>query len=383
MNKIYCILFISLLSITCKGNSKENPEEVKKEKIVHNITTTDGKNMEIVFCLDATGSMSGLIGTAKEKIWDIVSELTQSNDVESLKLGMIFYRDKGEKFITKKIELTSDLDAVYSELLKVQAEGGGDSPESVNQALNEAITQIEWSKKSAYKTIFVVGDCPPHMDYQDDVKYTTSCKVAAEKGITINTIKLGMSCSDAIQHFKKMASCTNGQFLQLDQNATDVVITTPYDDEIYETSKSIDESKVYYGSEKEQAVSNSKKNNSLELYEKSSKTAIRARAAYSMSAASKTSLAEKELVDDYINDKVNIEEIVEEELPNQLKGKSKQEIKDALEKLKKERKENEIKMVELQKKKIDYIKEQKKTLSETEKKSFSEKVVEVLKTQSK
>jgi len=328
--------------------------------------------------------MSGLIGTAKEKIWDIVSELAQSNDVESLKLGMIFYRDKRDAFVTKKIQLTTDLDEVYDKLLQIEADGGGDTPESVNQALHEAVSDIQWSdQQKTYKTIFVVGDCPPHMDYQDDVKYTLSCKEAARKGITINTIKLGKSCTEAIVHFRKMASCTNGEYLHLDQHASDVVIATPYDDEIYEVSKSIDQSRVYYGTKAEQSVNYLKKEKSLEVYEKSSKTANSSRASYKMSKAGKKSYGNKELITDYIEDKVEIEEIAEEELPIDFKGKSKQEIKVELEKLKKERKENEQKLRELSKKRKNYIKEQKKKLSKTEKKSFSEKVVEVLKKQSK
>ena len=58
---------------------------------------------------------------------------------------MVFYRDRGDNFITKQISLTTNLDAVYTDLLEIEAEGGGDSPESVNQALNEAVGQMKWS----------------------------------------------------------------------------------------------------------------------------------------------------------------------------------------------------------------------------------------------
>lgn len=43
---------------------------------------------------------------------------------------MIFYRDRGDLFITKQIPLTTDLDNVYSDLLEIIADSGGDSPES-------------------------------------------------------------------------------------------------------------------------------------------------------------------------------------------------------------------------------------------------------------
>lgn len=387
MNKLICIALLSFGTVSCKNNVKEKQNEVIITAYANNVINDSEKkpktkNVEIVFCLDATGSMSGLIGTAKEKIWDIVSELAQSGDVDNLKLGMVFYRDRGDGFVTKQIALTSDLDEVYSDLLEINAAGGGDTPESVNQALYEAVNDIKWSnKKNTYRTIFVVGDCPPHMDYQDDVKYTESCKQAAKKGITINTIKLGTSCKSAIHHFKQMASCTNGEFMQLDQNASDIVIATPYDDEIYEVAQSIDRSRMYYGNEAEQAVNYNKKAKSMDVYEKSSKTSNSARATYKMSKTGKKSwLGNKEIVNDYTQGKVDIDEIKEEELPKELKGKSRKIIKEELEKLKKERSTKEKQLKELSAKRKQFIKEKKKELT-SDKTSFSEKVVDVLKKQ--
>ncbi|CAL2078340.1 vWA domain-containing protein [Tenacibaculum sp. 190524A05c] len=388
MNKFLCIALLSFGTVSCKNNVKKKTDEVvitayATEKEQTPITKKKSQDVEIVFCLDATGSMSGLIGTAKEKIWDIVSELAQSGDVENLKLGMVFYRDRGDGFVTKQIQLTTDLDEVYSDLLEIEAAGGGDTPESVNQALHEAVNEMKWSKKSeTYRTIFVVGDCPPHMDYQDDVKYTESCKRAAQKGIIINTIKLGTSCRSAIPHFKKMASCTNGEFMQLDQHASDIVIATPYDDDIYEVSQSIDESRMYYGSEAEQTMNYDKKAKSIAVYEKSSKTSNSARATYKMSKSGKKAwMGTKEMVNDYADGKVNLEEIAEEELPKELKGKSKSEIKAELEKLKRERRKKERKLKELSEKRKQFIKQKKKELDTSKQSSFSEKVVDVLKKQ--
>lgn len=372
--------------MSCKDKPKQNevtPEKTKGVAIAQVLpeSKVDDKNVEIVFCLDATGSMSGLIGTAKEKIWDIVSELAQSSDVDTLKMGMVFYRDRGDSFVTKQIALTTDLDEVYSDLLEIQADGGGDTPESVNQALHESVTDMQWSTdKKTYRTIFVVGDCPPHMDYQDDVSYKISCEKAAEKGIIINTIKLGMSCTEAIPHFKSMASCTNGEFLQLDQNATDVVVETPYDDEINEVSKSVDDSRLYYGTATEQRDNNLKKVKSMEVYKKASKTANSSRASYKMSKSGKKSwMGSKELISDYKKGKVALDKLKDEELPVELKGKTATEKKDYIEKVEKKRAENVAKLKELSKKRKEFIKNKsaKDTLS------FSKEVLKVMKKQAK
>ena len=100
--------------------------------------------VEICFVLDTTGSMSGLIAAAKLKIWSIANE-TVSYKPKEIRFGLIGYRDRGDQYITQKTELTNDLDAVHAALAVYSAGGGGDGPESVNQALKEAVSDIKWS----------------------------------------------------------------------------------------------------------------------------------------------------------------------------------------------------------------------------------------------
>ncbi len=339
-------------------------------------------NYEIVFCLDATGSMSGLISTAKEKIWDIVTGVSQNQEVKKIKLGMIFYRDKGDQFVTKFYPLTENIDSIYTELLAIGAAGGGDAPESVNLALHEAVSKMKWSKvASTFRTIFLVGDCPPHMDY-NEVKYPESCATANQKNIVINTIKLGTSCGDAIPHFKKIATLTNGTYLQLGQNATDVVINTPYDDSIVHYSKLIDESKIYYGSAATKEVMYLNKTKSIELYDKSSKTSTVSRAQYNSSTAGKENgFGRNELVQEIIENKISLDSIKPADLPDELKDLSKEEQLKTVEKLKVEREVNMKKLDEYVKQKDTYIRTEK--AKSPEKESFSEEVVKTLKVQSK
>ncbi len=75
------------------------------------------KRIQLVFCLDVTGSMGGLIATAKQKIWSIASSLLQADPKPELQIGMVFYRDRGDDFVTKRIDFTSDIDSVYGKLM--------------------------------------------------------------------------------------------------------------------------------------------------------------------------------------------------------------------------------------------------------------------------
>ena len=87
------------------------------------------KKIELVFALDTTGSMGGLIEAAKEKIWSIATNMAQAQSHPEIKIGLVAYRDRGDAYVTRVIDLTSDLDTLYSQLMDFQAGGGGDGPE--------------------------------------------------------------------------------------------------------------------------------------------------------------------------------------------------------------------------------------------------------------
>src|ERR1041384_493409 len=71
--------------------------------------------VEVVFCLDTTGSMSGLIEGAKSKIWSICNQILNGRPMPNLKVGLVAFRDKGDDYITKVYDLREDLDEVYAD----------------------------------------------------------------------------------------------------------------------------------------------------------------------------------------------------------------------------------------------------------------------------
>jgi hypothetical protein len=89
--------------------------------------------------------MGGLIEGAKLKIWSIANQMVSAKPAPQLKIALIGYRDRGDEYIVRRYDLSEDIDAVYANLQKFQAGGGGDTPESVNQALDEAVHKISWS----------------------------------------------------------------------------------------------------------------------------------------------------------------------------------------------------------------------------------------------
>src|SRR5262249_43726611 len=190
------------------------------------------KRVEVVFVLDTTGSMGGLIAAAKEKIWSIASTLAQAKQAPEISMGLVAYRDRGDAYVTQVVDLDKDLDSMYVKLMQFRADGGGDSPESVNQALDDAINKISWSQDaSTYRVVFLVGDAPPHMDYQDDVKYPTTVAAAAAKGIVVNTIQCG-NIRETVKPWQEIASLGHGRYFTVDQAGSAVAVATPFDDKI-------------------------------------------------------------------------------------------------------------------------------------------------------
>lgn len=280
----------------------------------------DTPKIQVVFALDCTGSMSDLIKAAKDKIWSIATGMSQTSPAPDISFGFVFYRDRGDVFVSKIVKMNKDLDLVYKDLMKMVADGGGDTPESVNKALNDAVSKFEWdADSSVYKVIFLVGDAPPHMDYHNDVPYPLSCKLATQKNIIINTILCG-SDNEAGAIWKKIANKTQGKFLQLKENEQEIVIKTPYDKEIARLMQIIDNTRIYYGSSQEKDEMNAKMGSTDHINNASTHNALSKRAEYLHynSKAKAAYWGTKELVSDIQTGKIKLENIPTEQLPENM-----------------------------------------------------------------
>jgi Mg-chelatase subunit ChlD len=204
-------------------------------------------SVEVVFCLDTTGSMNGLIEGAKLKIWSICNQILNAKPTPELKVGLLAFRDKGDEYITRVYDLRDDLDAVYTDLKTFTANGGGDTPESVNQALDDAVNKIKWSQdRKTLKIVFLVGDAAPHMDYVDDVKYPVNCKKATERGIVINTVQCG-SDAECTRYWKDIADKGGGAYVAIPQAGGVRSLTTPYDKRLSEINTELTKTTLVYG----------------------------------------------------------------------------------------------------------------------------------------
>ena len=313
--------------------------------------------VEVVFVLDTTGSMSGLIAAAKEKIWSIATTLVSSEPTPEIRMGLVAYRDRGDAYVTKVIPLSSDLDSVYAALMDFKAKGGGDGPESVNQALYDAVHRISWSQDpNAYKVVFLVGDAPPHMDYQDDVKYPATIAAAGAKGVVINVVQAGHNGMTKHQ-WTRIAELGNGAYFQVGQSGNAVALATPFDKNLAELSAKLDSTRLYYGNEEKKAEKRAKMSATDKLHAGSSLASRARRATFNASKGGDANLfGEGELVDDVASGRVDLSDIEHDALPEPVQSMTPAEQKALIEKTAAQRKELQRRIGDLAEQRAKYLK---------------------------
>ena len=213
--------------------------------------------IDAVFVLDTTGSMGGLIQGAKQKIWSIANQMVSGNPQPDVRFGLVGYRDRHDEYLTRATPLTRDLDALYGDLSGFQASGGGDGPEDVNAALNQAIHDMQWEQgQNVLRIIYLVGDAPPHDDYHGPTSHELAA-LAREKGIIINTIRAGNDAA-TLAAWDRIAIAAGGQSSTIAQDGGVLATVTPYDDELARLNAALSETAIAYGLPGDRAAANAK-----------------------------------------------------------------------------------------------------------------------------
>jgi len=363
--KITTLLFALLLADSVIA-AKESPNE-------------DKPRIEVCFVLDTTGSMGGLIEGAKQKIWSIANEMISAKPTPELKLGLIGYRDRGDDYIVKSLQLTDDIDSIYAHLRDFKAEGGGDEPESVNEALAEAVEKMPWSHdRKVLKIIFLVGDAPPHMDYADGPKYPELCRMAAKKDLIINTVQCG-SIAATTPIWKEIAKSSEGSYAAIAQSGGVAVITTPMDDELAKLNKKIGETLIPYGDADVRHEVAAKQ----AFAERAPATAAADRLNYN-AKTKKSVQGQGELLDALASNEVKLEAIDKKDLPTEFQKLTKDEIEGRIAETRAERDRLQKEVQELARKRDAYIRTENTRLAEAGKSDgFDEKVAETIHQQAK
>ena len=320
---------------------------------------SNGPAMEMVFVLDTTGSMGGLLTGAKERIWGIVNEVMQTSSLSSVKIGLVAYRDRGDQYVTQVLPLTEDLDKVYSTLMDYEAAGGGDEEENVRRALADGVAQAGWSQPSSShaQILFLVGDAPPH-DYADEPDTLTTAGQAVKQGIIVNTIQCGNSAMTR-QVWEAIARRGQGKYFLIPQNGGVQTISTPYDEQLSQLGTRLGGTYLAYGggagAEGERFRGAQKE--SSDKYEATFalRAAPSAAAERSVNKALNSNAYIGDLLQDIENGTTKLESVKTEDLPSELKQLSAEERTKDIAKRLAERSEIRKQIMALSKQRTEYI----------------------------
>ncbi len=169
------------------------------------------KSLELMYVVDATGSMGDEITFLQSEIKDILNRCQSIRGLSSIKLGAVFYRDQTDEYLTVSSELKNDEEKLIRFINKQSASGGGDFPEAVDAGLKIALDQ-KWSE-NALKIIFLILDAPPHDDPATLRRIKEQIKKAAEKGIKIVPITASGIDRETEFLMKYMSVITNSTYV--------------------------------------------------------------------------------------------------------------------------------------------------------------------------
>jgi len=171
--------------------------------------------LDVAFVVDATGSMGDEIHHLKMDLDTFIKTIAIRNKDINLRLGSVFYRDQGDEYVYRISPFSSNSHVTDNFILDQMATGGGDYPEALDQALKQAVLNMNWSSTARARIIFLMLDAPCHPDeptYDTLQKYVV---MAAAKGIRI--VPVACSGTDKFTEFmlRNIALQTNGKYLFL------------------------------------------------------------------------------------------------------------------------------------------------------------------------
>jgi Mg-chelatase subunit ChlD len=345
--------------------------------------------IELVFVIDTTGSMGGLIEGAKQKVWSIVNEVMKLPSKPEVRMGLVAYRDHRDAYVTRVTPISRDLDNVYNTLMSYRAEGGGDTPEDVRQALADGVHKVGWSPRSPNiaQILFLVGDAPPHDDYDNEPDTVASALEAAKAGILVNTIQCGNMAGTDVA-WNKISRAGEGQYFAIAQNGGVVAVATPFDAELSRLGSKIGGTYMAYGSgmmggmmgsafRKDRAEAQRRIEGSVAL---SAPAPAQAARAYNK-AINAAAYDDNDLIQGIENGTVKLDALKTDELPDELQKLSAEARKKVVAGRIEERKQIRQQILELSKKRDAFLEQERKQQAAKKPAGFDEAVSAALKAQ--
>lgn len=170
------------------------------------------RKLDLALVIDVTGSMNDELDYLKAEIDSIAETVKERFPGIEQRFALIVYRDIGDAFVTRRFDFTDSLAEFQSNLNAQKAAGGGDYPEAVDQALEQATT-LSWSSNGAARVLFLVGDAPPHTE--NTSRTFDAARTLRHKGVSLFPVGASGVKDEAEFLFRAMAFITQSQYLFL------------------------------------------------------------------------------------------------------------------------------------------------------------------------
>lgn len=317
----------------------------------------DAPRIQVALLLDTSNSMDGLISQAKSQLWMLVNELAEGekNGLKpNIELALYEYGNSdisvAKGYVRQVLSLTTDLDAVSEELFALDTNGG---QEYAGMVMATALDELEWSRsKKDLKLMIIAGNEP---FTQGPVKFESACERAHDRGVIIDTIHCGNEALGANTGWKDGADCGGGIYMTIDQDEESVYVKSPYDDEIVELNKKLNETYIGYGVAgrglKQRQITQDMNAETM------SKKSVIARAKSKASGQYRNE--SWDIVDAYEADSSKILAMPETEMPEEMQGMSAEERKSFIETKQRDRAGIAQSIKRLEKQRQDYVAQQK------------------------
>lgn len=329
------ILGLSLMAsiYSCKADSKK--KTIAQTTIETETPKTNKQFIKVALLLDTSNSMDGLIDQAKAQLWEIVNELSFAkckNENPNLQIALYEYGNDNlnseEGYIRQVIGFSEDLDEISEKLFSLTTNGGS---EYCGHVIQTSLNQLNWGKNpDDLKLVFIAGNEP---FTQGNISYKDATTNANEKDVTVNTIFCGDYDQGISSYWKDGADLTQGEYMAINHNRATVHIASPYDDAILRLNNKLNKTYIHYGTIGQQKMAlQAEQDSKAESYSKANavgRTVSKSSHLYKNSSW--------DLVDAIEMEEMIIEDITDDELPKELKGKSKTEIEAYITKKQQER----------------------------------------------
>jgi hypothetical protein len=335
---------------------------------------TQPRQIDVVIALDVSGSMDGLIDSAKQRLWDIVNELGRAQPQPELRMAIMSYGnpDYGSEsgFVRVDLPFTNDLDAVNRTLFEFRTNGGD---EYVARVVDTALNHLAWSSGTdALRVLFVAGNEGANQDPQIPVLLAT--EAAARRGIIVNTIYCGSESDGDASLWRQVATSTNGIFASINQDAAAVAnIQTPMDDQLAVLNEELNDTYVAYGQ-----TGDAFRENQIEQDKNAADMSAPAMASRTAAKASGLYKSESWDLIDAVNSGKSLEEVAVKDLPGAMQDMEAEERAIYIEQKSKKRDEIQGRIQALAEERRDYIQEERSRLADDDAKGLDEVIQEGL-----